>query len=66
MQSVEISLNCALPFAQKHLMAPHHLKKYDPNTLIWDLRLSMGAGLVAQWLSSHILLWWPRVHWFRS
>ena len=23
-----------------------------------------GAGLVAQWLSVHILLWWPRIHWF--
>ena len=28
-------------------------------------RESIGAGL-AQQLSAHILLWWPRVHWFGS
>ena len=26
----------------------------------------LGVGPVAQWLSSHALLWWPRVHGFGS
>ena len=28
--------------------------------------MSLGAGLVAQQLSSHNLLWQPGVRWFRS
>ena len=27
---------------------------------------ALGAGLVAQWLGSHVLLWQPRVRRFRS
>ena len=56
---MELTQYWALGMVIKDVVPEDGLENEHKKTMI-------GAGLVAQWLSAHVLLQWPRVHWFGS